>query len=237
MTEEAPKSEPRSEGKRLFAGIRVSLETANSLARAVDTLGRRARDARVELSWVPPSSYHVTLKFLGWTRLTAIDAVCDALVRGAAGATAFTFKTARLGAFPSLEKASVVWAGVDEPTGVLGKLAASIEAALSGIGYAAENRPFHPHVTIARARETRLLKELVLPVAEQMFGATPVDAVTLFESETKPTGSVYKEIFRIDFKTASNASSGVAERQTRALDLGAQHGLEDTDDGWPRGHH
>jgi RNA 2',3'-cyclic 3'-phosphodiesterase len=242
MTDEATAMKPeppKSEGKRLFAGIRVSLETASSLARAVDTLARRARDARVELSWVPPASYHVTLKFLGWTRTTAIDAVCDALVAGcaSAGATGFTFKTAKLGAFPSLDKASVVWAGVDEPTGALGKLAASVEAALSGVGYAAEARPFHPHVTIARARETRLLKELVLPVAEQMFGDTRVDAVTLFESETKPTGSVYKEIFRIDFKTASNAPSGVAERQTRALDLGAQHGLEDTDDGWPRGHH
>lgn len=223
-------SEP---GMRLFVGLRVSLATANALARAVDTLGRRARDSGLDLTWVPPASYHVTLKFLGWTRADAVDAVADALTRAVAGAQRFTFKTARIGAFASLEKANVVWAGVEEPTGALATVAAAVDGAMVGAGYKAEARPFHAHVTIARLRETRAVKELVLPVAEQMFGETRIEAVTLFESETKPSGSVYKEISRIDFKPAS----GDAERQTRALELGARTGaaeLDDTDDGWPR---
>ena len=222
---------------RLFVGLRVSLATANSLARAVETLSRRARDTGADLKWVPPASYHVTLKFLGSTRPEAIDAVTDALARCAATAERHTFKTARLGAFPSLEKANVLWAGVDEPSGALGRLAASVDQAMAAIGYAAEKRPFHAHVTIARAKETRALSQLVLPVAEQMFGDTRVEGMTLFESETKPTGSVYKEVSRIDFKQVQIPTSPTAERQTRALELGAQHGLEDTDDGWPRGQH
>lgn len=226
------------DGKRLFVGLRISLATANQLSRAVETLSRRARDGGLELTWVPPASFHLTLKFLGWTRSAAVDAVRDALERAVTGASRFTFKTARLGAFPSVDKANVVWAGVDEPTGALIALAAAVETAMTGIGYAASivvpARPFHPHVTLARLREIRSVKELVLPVAEQMFGDTRIEAVTLYESETKPTGSVYKEISRIDLKPAVSD----AERQTRALDLGAQPGpseLEDTDDGWPRG--
>jgi len=222
------------EGKRLFVGLRVSLATANALGRAVETLGRRARDGGLEVRWVPPAGYHVTLKFLGWTRATAIEAVADALDRAARGAQRFTLKTGRLGAFASLDKASVIWAGVDEPSGALAALAAAVETAMAGVGYAAESRPFHPHVTVARLREIRAVKDLVLPVAEQMFGDTRIEAVTLFESETKPAGSVYKEISRIDFKPLETD----AERQTRALDLGAQPRSsepEDTDDGWPRG--
>jgi RNA 2',3'-cyclic 3'-phosphodiesterase len=222
------------DGKRLFVGLRVSLATANQLSRAVDILARRARDGGLDLKWVPPASYHLTLKFLGWTRAPAVDAVRDALERAVIGASRFTFKTGRLGGFPSVDKASVLWAGIDEPTGALTALAAAVETAMIGIGYAAETRPFHPHVTLARLREIRAIKELVIPVAEQMFGDTRIDAVTLYESETKPTGSVYKEISRIDFKPAVSD----AERQTRALDLGAQPGSsepEDTDDGWPRG--
>ncbi len=221
------------EGRRLFVGVRVSLATANQLSRAVETLSRRARDGGLDLKWVPPASYHLTLKFLGWTRSAAVGAVRDALDRAVVGSTRFTFKTARLGAFPSLDKASVLWAGVDEPTGALAALAAAVDTAMTGVGYAAETRPFHPHVTLARLRETRAVKELVLPIAEQMFGDTRIEAVTLYESETKPTGSVYKEISRIDFKSPVSD----AERQTRALDLGAQPGPcepEDTDDGWPR---
>jgi len=222
---EAPKG--HEVGKRLFVGLRVSLATANALARTVETLGRRARDGGLDLRWVPPANYHVTLKFLGWTRDAALEAVGDALERAVASASRFTFKTSRLGAFASVDKASVLWAGVEEASG-----------ALVGVGYAAETRPFHPHVTLARLREIRAVKELVLPVAEQMFGDTRVEAVTLFESETKPTGSVHKEISRIDFKPAPIPPLGDAERQTRALDLGAQPRSsepEDTDDGWPRG--
>lgn len=230
---EAPKG--HEEGKRLFVGLRVSLATANALARTVETLGRRARDGGLDLRWVPPANYHVTLKFLGWTRLAALEAVGDALERAIVGVPRLTFKTSRLGAFASLDKASVLWAGVEEASGALAQLAGAIETAMEGIGYAAETRPYHPHVTLARLREIRAVKDLVLPVAEQMFGDTRVEAVTLFESETKPTGSVHKEILRIDFKAASIPLSGDAERQTRALDLGPHIPPEDTDDGWPRG--
>jgi len=37
-----------------------------------------------------------------------------------------------------------------------------------------------------------------------MFGDTRIDAVTLFESETKSSGSVYREISRIELKQAPN---------------------------------
>lgn len=244
---EAAKAPERDDGRRLFVGLRVSLATANALSRAVETLGRRARDGGLDLRWVPPANYHVTLKFLGWTREAALAAVGDALERAVLGAQRFTFKTTRLGAFPSVDKASVVWAGVEEASGALTQLAQAIETAMVGIGYAAETRPYHPHVTLARSREIRAVKDLVLPVAEQMFGDTRVEAVTLFESEIKPIGSVHKEISRIDFKAAEIPPSGGAERQTRAVNLGVHipprelgaptrsSEPEDTDDGWPRG--
>lgn len=221
------------EGKRLFVGVRVSTGTANQLAKAAELLARRAREGGLDLRWIPPVNYHLTLKFLGWTRLETIGAIEDALDRATRGTPRITFRTARIGGFPSIDKASVLWAGVEDG-GALGELAKRIETAMTGIGYAAETRPYHPHVTLARMRETRLLKEVVLPVAEQMFGDTRIEAVALFESETKSSGSVYREISRIDFKQ----SETTAERQTRAVDLGASNQTtesEDTDDGWPRG--
>lgn len=244
MTERERRDEP---GKRLFVGIRVAVATANNLAHAAETLARRARDAGVDVRWVAPANYHVTLKFLGWTREAAIGAVRDALDAAAASAPRMTLRTTRLGAFPSLEKANVLWAGVEEQSGALAALAARIDAACAALGFRAEHRGFHAHVTLGRTRETRPLREVVLPVAEQMFGDTRVDAVTLFESETKSTGSVYRELHRSNFKTARNAGSEASERQTPAVQLGAPNRSnepsgggtsdEDTDDGWPRGRH
>jgi len=214
-----------SGGKRLFVGARVSVQTANALAAAAETLQRRAKDANVTIKWVAPANYHVTLKFLGWTRDDAIGAVRDAVDEALAGISSpIKFRCARLGAFPSLEKASVLWAGVDN---ALDDVAVRIDRALAGIGFASDRRKFHAHVTLGRLRETRSIRELVLPLSEQMFSDTRIDGVTVFESETKPSGSVYRDLHRVAFKTASNTE----KRHTGAVELG-----DDTDDGWPRGH-
>jgi 2'-5' RNA ligase len=215
-----------SDGKRLFVGVRVSVSTANALAQCAEMLARRANDARLDLRWVAPTNYHVTLKFLGWTHRETIGAVREALDRAVIGCTRLSFRTARLGAFPSLDKASVLWAGIEDASG-LDAVAAKIDRAMTGIGFAADVRTFHAHVTLARLRETRPVRDVVLPMAEQMFSETRIDGVTLFESETKSSGSVYQEIHRATFSRPEIA----AERQTSPLDPG-----DETDDGWPGPH-
>ena len=60
-------------GQRLFIGVRVSTQTANALAACAEMLQRRSRDAGVDMKWVAPTNYHVTLKFLGWTRDEALE--------------------------------------------------------------------------------------------------------------------------------------------------------------------
>jgi len=226
-----------SEHKRLFVGARVAVGVANALSGAAETLARRARDAGIEIRWVAPVNYHVTLAFLGNTRVDAIAAVIDALEAATTETARIAFKTSRLGAFPSIDKGRVVWAGIEDQ-GALGKVAARVAQGLAALGVA-DRKPFHAHVTLGRLRETRPLKELVLPMAEQMFGETRIDGITLFESETKSSGSVYREIAKIAFKTAETSAAEPAKRQTLPLDQGTQTHADssfETDDGWPRGH-
>lgn len=241
---EIEKRDDRPKGKRLFVGVRVSVQTANALAQACESLQRRAKDAKLDLKWVAPANFHVTLKFLGFTRDDAVSAVRDALETALVGASPVKFRTARLGAFSSLDKANVLWAGVESERGEgrsggtggpLDDLFARVEKAMTGIGYPAETRPFHAHVTLARLRETRPVKEVVLPLSEQMFSDTRIDGVTLFESETKSSGSVYRDLHRVGFKTAGFPDLATEKRQTEALELGDET-QTDTDDGWPRGH-
>ena len=204
----------------------MSVETANAIAACAEMLQRRAKDARpaIDMKWVAPPNYHVTLKFLGHTRDEAVGAVRDALEKACVGVEPFKLRAARLGAFASLDKASVVWAGAESDA--LTALAQKIDAAMAGLGYEREARPFHGHVTISRLRESRSVRELVLPLAEQVFSESRIDGVTLFESVTKSVGPVYSELHRIAFKRSENAE----KRQTGALEL------DETDDGWPRGH-
>jgi 2'-5' RNA ligase len=224
-------------GKRLFVGARISVSAANTLAGCAETLARRAKDAGVDLRWVAPANYHVTLAFLGWTRVEAIGSVCDALAAATTGLPRITFRTSRLGAFPSLDQASVLWAGIEDDA-PLERLAQSVREAMAGLGFPRDARAYHPHVTIARLRETRAIRDVVLPMSEQMFGDTKIDAVTLFESETKSNGSVYRELERIAFKRAPNAPLESEKRQTPPVERGTADREPDetqTDDGWPRG--
>jgi RNA 2',3'-cyclic 3'-phosphodiesterase len=226
--------------KRLFVGARVSVATASLLAGVAETLARRARDAGVDVRWIAPTNYHITLAFLGNTRIDAIAAVHDALCAAVQATSHIKLRTARLGAFPSLEKARVVWAGVEDldHTKPFAALVKRIGEGLGRLGFADPGKPFHAHVTLGRARETRPLKEVVLPVAEQMFGDTRLDAISLYESETKSSGSVYREVYKIGFQAAETGPESAAERQTRALDVvGREEAMTvETDDGWPRGH-
>ena len=223
-------------GKRLFFGIRVSVPSANALAGAAETLARRAKEAGLEVRWAPPVNYHVTLKYLGWTRHETIDALRDRVTEALAGAQRLTFRTARLGAFPSLENGNIIYAAIDSPA--LLDLHQRIETATVAFGYPPETRPFTAHVTLGRLRETRPLKEVVLPLSEQMFSDTKADGVTLFESQARSSGSVYLDVAKISFKPGDRPSISGSERQTGAVSLGATADARpdepDTDDGWPR---
>jgi 2'-5' RNA ligase len=227
MTDEAGRGR---DGKRLFVGIRPSMTTVAQLGEVTESLARRATNAGVPIRWLPPASYHVTLKFLGWGKAEVVPAVVDAL-RAAAAVAPFTFSTARLGAFPSRDKATVVWAGCDSDA--LGRLARAADAALAPLGFAPDRRPFHGHVTLGRLRDPRGVSEVILPFAEQMFSETRVHSITLYESLTKSTGSEHLEIATIDLDPTRNAGFSAPGRQTRPV----ERGLEsiDTDDGWPRG--
>lgn len=219
--------------RRVFIGVRLSTTSTAALVATVDGLARRARDARVDVRWTSPTTYHVTLKFLGWVQPEVLPAITDAMIAATRGTDKLTIRIAKLGGFPSLDDPRVLWAGVEAGPGrdALVALAGRLEARLVELGFPAETRPFTPHVTIART-ETRGASALVIPVSEQMFSETRVDGITLIETETKSTGSVYTDIRKISFGPAEIRPVSAPERQSRSLHLDAPH---DTDDGWPRG--
>ena len=221
-------SEPPA-GRRLFVGVPVATAVAEQLAGTCESLARRAAAQGVPMRWVAPASYHVTLKFLGWTRPEVTPAVLEAIERAARTVEPFRFKAARLGAFPSTGKASVVWAGVEDPTG-LTQLAAALERELVEVGFQREPRRFHPHVTLARLREPREVTEVLLPLSEQVFSTSRVDSVHLVETVTKSNGSEYVSIASRPLRGPEKA----ALRQSDTVKPASFDTTSGTDDGWDR---
>ncbi len=196
MAEPQPAAAPPG-ARRLFFGVPVSLRCADDLSGTAESLARRAQTAQLRVRWVAPASYHVTLKYVGWARPELVSPLIEAATRAAAGRRPFTFRTARLGAFPDARRATVVWAGVEDPGGHLAALAGRLDEEAGALGIARERRPFHPHVTLGRLREPTGVGDVLLPFSEQVFSETRSLDLTLFESVLKTGGSEYVEIARI----------------------------------------
>jgi 2'-5' RNA ligase len=87
----------------------------------------------------------------------------------------------RLGAFPKEKRASVLWAGSSGGEGRLDELAEAVAEAVEAAGFKAEERPFHPHVTLSRIRPPQDVTRLIAGTGGLRV-RTRVDAVTLLRS-------------------------------------------------------
>ena len=148
---------------------------------------------------------HVTLFFLGDVGRAELPALAAALRTALAGLAAPVLGLGGTGAFPSAGNARVLWVGVEE-RGERGRLEACRHAVLDGLARAGidtsseEDRAFHAHVTVARARGRARM-----PAA---FGALALGldwnprAVELLESRLEPGGSRYACLERFGFSYA-----------------------------------
>ena len=106
----------------------------------------------------------------------------------------FTVTLGGAGAFPSARRATVLWLGVSTGAEELGALAGAITAATAPLGFVADDRPFRPHLTLARSARARDLRALVEHLWTGPAGLPwTVERVVLFDSDTRADGAVHTE--------------------------------------------
>lgn len=181
-------SRPEAASRRLF----VAVEIPEDVKLIVDASVEPWRLAFPRARWVPTENLHVTLKFLGatWPRLH--EWVLGA-VEGVAGShVPVRVRLQGLGAFPSVGRARVVWAGLDDQAGGLAAIVADLNTALAE-EFRLEMRAFHPHLTVARSEPP-----LGLP---REYGATPlitkefsIERLVVFQSHLRRPAPLYEPI-------------------------------------------
>lgn len=135
--------------------------------------------------WVRPEGIHLTLKFLGEIDAAKTERVMAAL---AAPDQPFTLEVKGLGCFPNCKRPRVLWAGVSAPPKLL-DLAAGVEAAMRRLGFPSEDRPFSPHLTLARisgSRSQPWIEPAVREASGWSAGRFEVSEYCLFESLLSP---------------------------------------------------
>jgi RNA 2',3'-cyclic 3'-phosphodiesterase len=178
---------------RIF--VAVALEAA--LGRAVAELPRRLNSAGAAFRWVPPKNLHLTLKFLGEITEERVTRVADAAREVAGRSRPFSITLGGLGAFPSPKKPQIVWIGVVQGAERLIELARDLDVTLRRVKFPQDDRPFRPHLTIARAAHGRPLPDLSGPVGRMrgvMVGTQSVDTLLVMESTLAANGSIYRSV-------------------------------------------
>jgi 2'-5' RNA ligase len=102
------------------------------------------------------------------------------------------------GAFPPRGLPRVLWLGIADSQGALARLQKCLEDECAAEGFAREERPFSPHLTLARIRAPQGARELAQLHQETNFEPVefPVSDLTVLRSDLEPGGSRYTEISR-----------------------------------------
>lgn len=182
--------------RRAFVALEPSGDALDHVERAVGSLPGNQGGDGLELRRTPRTQWHVTLQFLGPVAHAA--PLVDALRTGVAAVRPFTVQLGGGGAFSRARAGTVLWFGVTAGAEAMTALAGAVVRATATVGVAAEERPFRPHLTVARAARPRDLRPAVAALGGA--GAGPewtASEIVLFESETRAEGAVHSVVARV----------------------------------------
>ena len=158
----------------------------------------RERFKEVRASWPRAENLHLTLKFLGEIEEARVALLSAAAARSAEESEPFELTIEGAGAFPPRGAPRVLWLGVTDAAGGLARLQGRLEAECAGSGFKREERPFHPHLTLARLRAPQGARALAQFHEETGFApaAFRVAELVVMRSELGPGGSRYTPLSR-----------------------------------------
>ncbi len=187
---------------RCFIAIELDVQLRAAIAevqRRVRSMVEKAAGREARMQWVRPEAIHVTIKFLGDVEEGQVGEIRKALARVATSCHPGSVDVAGLGVFPDLRNPRVLWVGLQGGAPLVVGLAEAVDRALADEGFLPENRPFSPHLTLARIKEGgravgRALEATGALNESAVVGTLPIRAVAFMKSELHPSGSVYTRL-------------------------------------------
>jgi len=181
---------------RLFTGLPVPPDTALEVERWTGEWRRRFP----RLGWVAAPLLHISLHFFGELPEERAQELSDDL--GRMKGAAVRARTGEVGRFPQADGAAprVVFLALDGGAEEVSALQASYVSRISALGHRAEDRPFVPHLTLARVRRPE-------PGLERLTGGPGLDflfdRVVLYQSVLRPEGPEYRALRTLVLEPAS----------------------------------
>jgi 2'-5' RNA ligase len=176
---------------RGFFALRLPEAAIESLRAVQQNLANRLRRSSLNLRWVDPDNWHVTLKFLGSLDVALVGELAQ-LLRDAAGTSdQIMTRCSQMLAFPSAQRARVIAVSIRDGENRIGDLARRLEDGVRCHGVAPEGRPFRAHVTIGRLRTPGNVRQFVDGIHLDSRDIC-LQEVRLYASILRPSGAVHQ---------------------------------------------
>jgi 2'-5' RNA ligase len=177
---------------RLFVALEIG---ATALDRVADEQARLAETIRgSSLRWTTRDQLHITLVFIGEVSEDRAAQLVE-IMRAPISQPPFRFELGGVGAFPPRGAPRALWIGVKSGAEQVIQLQSLIAGRLEDVGVEREGRPFSPHLTLARWRESRPSdRPGTSATSPSTIARVDVNTVTLFQSRVSSAGSTYTRL-------------------------------------------
>jgi 2'-5' RNA ligase len=180
---------------RLFLAGVVPEPVRESLAQQLEPV----RAATPQARWLPPDSLHLTLVFLGSVPDVSVPALRLAFAGVCGRHHAMSLTLAGVETFGPPRSPRVLATSLCGEVEPLRALVVDARAAAAPVVQLEPERPFRPHLTVARARSPRgdvLLGRCRAALGQALHGGFVLRDVALVRSETLSSGAVHTELER-----------------------------------------
>lgn len=176
---------------RVFVALSLSDEVMGALKKRSQSL--QDQFSELNIRWVPYENYHITLNFIGNVPITTLGRLETLINEAVVDLKGFEVSLGDATLFPpDNEKKGVLITAVEnsDPLKIVQR---KLDQKLREAGYEFVDRPYRPHVTLARLRRAKVL-EADLEKTGKII-KTPISHIHLYYTE-KRDGRVYNGILR-----------------------------------------
>ena len=180
--------------KRLFTGIPINSDEALQIR---ETWRKDEKLNPNVLKWSDPDNWHIILVFLGNTPETEIDVLQRLIEESFTDIPSFNTRLKGIGVFPNAHNPKVLWLGIEDIQLLISAQTRLVEL-LQLHGFAIDNKPLKPHLTLARIRNAGHLTSFESLLSRyQYFTTTPIEInqVILYESVQTINGPEYRPLY------------------------------------------
>lgn len=179
---------------RLFIAVNINQHSKKFIEKKVELL---KNEYKGRFKWTKKENWHLTLKFIGEASAEEKDELIQALKKIDFKEQNQYVQFNKLGAFPDLKKAEVLYLALKRGRNLLESLHDKVERELLEYGFEADERAYIPHLTLGRSgsKPVQISEKFESEYFVNIFAR--LESISLYQSRLKAEGPEYIELFSI----------------------------------------